>query len=302
MDPYDPDSDAFCHCSQRHIPTDDDFYDLWDNMVLGDLGEGFPLLFQLMKYINWLLFWLCIIYFIPTASIINNTINKLGDNVKNDEKLSMFSFGAMLKCVEPERIVDFPERSDFINNYCVVMFIAVAATMIMITCIRVYLTKDINTIDALSYTPSDFAVIGDCPAFSVDNDYSLEAITKEVEEYLAEYVPDASGVEYVNVAYDIEDIFELLSKERELLKLREQIEWFCKKHEWTEQDYDAKTSNYDLFKDFPMKPDSGGICSSEEPLVISELDAEIKDIQAQIEEQEKVAGGEGEEAGDDLKE
>ena len=42
---YDPNSDKFCHCSQHQIPTDDDLFPLNDNMILGDLGEGFPILF-----------------------------------------------------------------------------------------------------------------------------------------------------------------------------------------------------------------------------------------------------------------
>lgn len=78
-DAYDMNSDKFCHCSQRQIPTEDDFYPLWNNFVLGELGEGFPILFQLMKYINWLLFLLMFIFFIPAIAMISSALSKYGD-------------------------------------------------------------------------------------------------------------------------------------------------------------------------------------------------------------------------------
>ena len=42
---YSPDAENFCHCCQSQIPTDEDLFPLDDNMCLGDLGEGFPILF-----------------------------------------------------------------------------------------------------------------------------------------------------------------------------------------------------------------------------------------------------------------
>ena len=44
-DPYDVNSDRFCHCCQRQIPEEDMFYPLSDNYILGELGEGYPVLF-----------------------------------------------------------------------------------------------------------------------------------------------------------------------------------------------------------------------------------------------------------------
>ena len=38
-----------------------------------------------------------------------------------------------------------------------------------------------------------------------------------------------SEIEYVSVAYDIEDIFILLDKERELLKARELVNWYIER-------------------------------------------------------------------------
>ena len=87
-------------------------------MVLGDLGEGYPILFQLMKYVNYLLLGLTIGFYIPAIAFISESVKAYGSKVSNDEDLSLYSFGAMLKCLEPERYVDLAEREDFILAYC----------------------------------------------------------------------------------------------------------------------------------------------------------------------------------------
>jgi len=63
----------------------------------------------------------------------------------------------------------------------------------------------------MAWTPSDFALKGNCPDFSDECDYSNKAIEAEVKSYLKDtYNAD---VEYVNVSYDIENIYELYAKE-----------------------------------------------------------------------------------------
>ena len=42
---YSPDSEKFCHACHLYVPEEDDFYSLWDNLILGELGEGFPITF-----------------------------------------------------------------------------------------------------------------------------------------------------------------------------------------------------------------------------------------------------------------
>ena len=109
-DAYDMNSDKFCHCCQRQIPTDNDFYPLDDNFNLGELGEGFPVLFQLMKYLNLLLLFLFVVFFIPTIYLISSAVNKYGDKTVNEENLTLFSFGAFLKYMEPSNLHVFSER------------------------------------------------------------------------------------------------------------------------------------------------------------------------------------------------
>ena len=58
-------------------------------------------------------------------------------------------------------------------------------------------------------------------------------------------------IQYVNVAYDIEDIFDLLDQERELLKKRELIKWYLDKKGWSEDEYNDECGNFEDYEDFP---------------------------------------------------
>ena len=52
--------------------------------------------------------------------------------------------------------------------------------------IRKKLNNDVEIVDKLSFTPSDFCVIGYCPEFSEDCDYSIDGITEEIKSYFKE--------------------------------------------------------------------------------------------------------------------
>jgi len=207
-EPYDMKSDKFCHCCQHQIPTDEEFYPLDDNFILGELGEGFPILFQLMYYMNWLLFVLIIFFFIPAIALITMAVKKYGDKVTTEEPLSLYSFGAMLKFMDPDNLVVFGERQDYIIGYCVGLAFGICVTFIFIQVIRKKLNNDVDVVDKLSFTPSDFCVIGFCPEFSEECDYSIAGIKEEIVKLFKEKY-EIDDVEYVNVAYDIENIFEL---------------------------------------------------------------------------------------------
>jgi len=200
---------------------------------LGELGEGFPILFQLMKYINWLLFLLMFIFFIPTIGLIGSAVAKFGNKADKEEKLSLYSFGALLKYMDPNNLVVFKERQDYIIGYCVCLFFGVLITFIFIQVIRKKLNNDVEIVDKLSFTPSDFCVVGNCAEFSEDCDYSIEGITTEIKAFFNDKY-GVEDVEYVNVAYDIENIFDLHDQSRVLLKKRELVNWYCEKREWEE--------------------------------------------------------------------
>jgi len=62
------DKDSYCQCCFQPIPADEHFYSIFvTNVLLGDWGPGFPLFFEFMKKLNWLLVILTLVYFCPMA-------------------------------------------------------------------------------------------------------------------------------------------------------------------------------------------------------------------------------------------
>ena len=99
-----------------------------------------------------------------------------GTLVDNDEKLSLYSFGAMLKCTEPERLVAFAERREYISLYCWVLMMSIILSFYVIVYIRKLLNDDVKTVNYLSFTPSDYCIEGIVDEFSPECDYTTEGI------------------------------------------------------------------------------------------------------------------------------
>ena len=120
-----------------------------------------------------MLFAMFIFFFIPAIALISAAVNKYPDDkTSGEDKLALYSFGALLKYMDPDNLVQFEARQDYIIGYCVGLAIGVFVIFIFIQIIRKKLNHDVNTIDKLSFTPSDFGVIVDAPELSEDCDYS----------------------------------------------------------------------------------------------------------------------------------
>ena len=93
--------DTFCICCNLPYPTRKSYFPLCiSNMMLGDLGPGFPLLFQFIKYNAILLTILTIIYFLPAMGLIGAAFTKLGPLGGRDNSLSLMSIGVFLRSVD----------------------------------------------------------------------------------------------------------------------------------------------------------------------------------------------------------
>ena len=218
-----------------------------------------------MKYINCLLVLLMLVFFIPAIGLIAGALSKYGDKTKTEEPLSLYSFGALLKYMDPDNLVVFEERQDFIIGYCVCLAFGIVVTFTFVQVIRKKLNNDVEIVDKLAFTPSDFAVLGHCADFSDDCDYSIQGIQEEVQRFYKKKF-GIDEIEYVNVAYDIENIFDLHDQERVLLKKRELINWYCDKRKWTEDEYKNQCGRHDHYEDFPCE--SAGLfgCFAKTPL------------------------------------
>ena len=83
-DEEDPDKNAF-------------FPICCDNTELGSLGPGYPLLFDLMRRVAWLMFWLTIIYFIPCVLMILDATKDVNFKKGDLNPIGIFSSGAFVK-------------------------------------------------------------------------------------------------------------------------------------------------------------------------------------------------------------
>ena len=80
------------------IPKDEDkFPTNAKNTDLGNLGPGFPLYYEFMKYLCYLMLYLTITYFIPYAVIIFWAYREIQDEFHvEDSRIGLFSFGALI--------------------------------------------------------------------------------------------------------------------------------------------------------------------------------------------------------------
>ena len=94
-------TDTYCPCCQLPYPDEEHFFGLCSpNSTLGDLGPGFPLFFEFLKYNIYLLLFLSFAYFIPAIAFIGIAYKELGKPKANEHPLALMSIGAFLRGAE----------------------------------------------------------------------------------------------------------------------------------------------------------------------------------------------------------
>lgn len=67
---------------------------------MGEMGAGYPLFFEYLKYCAYLLGMLCIIYVLPSAAILQHEyltiLEKNGGYSEKEDPIALFSIGAIL--------------------------------------------------------------------------------------------------------------------------------------------------------------------------------------------------------------
>lgn len=130
-------------------------------------------------------------------------------------------------------------------------------------------------LDKDAFTPSDYCAMGYNMYFE---DYRPSTINKEIRESFAnKYGLKDSDIVYINPCYDIGDFYKLTAKLDQLHKEKAGVEAFLKDHGLT-----ADKINADELPDkYPHR--KTGICGSD-PLLISQLENEIKEVEAEQDE------------------
>ena len=218
-----------CASSDQYVPDDSEKYPMCDNMAMRSMGEGFPILFQLMKYLFWLMGLQTIFMAGPMLLCIMQSFSVYGDPMTLDEDSAyQWSFGALLKYMEPDdTFKHFAERRDLIVGYTGALFFGNIISFFIYRVLRRKLKNDIAKIDSMTSTPSDFCIMGQCEEFSRDCNYSQEQIEQEIKSYFYEKY-EINDIEYVNVSYNVQALYGLYEEERAILKKMDLIKWYCK--------------------------------------------------------------------------
>lgn len=103
-------------------------------------------------------------------------------------------------------------------------------------------------LDRLANTPSDFTLLGYCPNFSAKCNYTKVSIEEEVKEYLKSFY-GIEDIEYVNVVYDIHDVYEITEKLETNLKHKQLIGAFIENMQWSSDAF--RTADPSLYPDWP---------------------------------------------------
>ena len=65
------DKDSYCLCCHMPYPSDEHYFPICvDNLELGAMGSGYPLIFEFMKMVGYMLAVLTVIYSLPYAIMI----------------------------------------------------------------------------------------------------------------------------------------------------------------------------------------------------------------------------------------
>ena len=147
--------DTHCICCQKEIPTDDQFYPIYgsgSNTRLGELGEGFPILFQLMKYLTFLMLFFTVFLFIPVSFMIARMINandKMKEAIKKESPLTIFSLGSFLKYANPRdnNFIDVKDRKAMITGYMVLVMLSIVVMFFLLIYLRKKIFESADLVD-----------------------------------------------------------------------------------------------------------------------------------------------------------
>lgn len=68
------------------------------NYTLGDLGPGFPMFFEFIKYMGYLFLLLTLVFFLPTAALMAQAYQEISGKLQpTDNKLALFSLGVFVQ-------------------------------------------------------------------------------------------------------------------------------------------------------------------------------------------------------------
>ena len=210
--------DSYCMCCQMPFPTEENYYPLCaDNKELWETGEGFPMFFEFIKYLIYLMIFLSIVYFLPCAFLMYNAYQEIKELQPDDDIIAIFSLGAFIHHVQKEeyKYLDLAKRKNQIHVVAFLLAFAMTLSLIFLVWMRKKLKTFAAKLDLDAYTPSDFCLMGSSMDFE---SLKISDMKEEISKAFSEKYNIDDSVVYVNPAYRIGDIYDLLKKKDELGK------------------------------------------------------------------------------------
>ena len=125
------------------IPSKGDFYKLCvNNTELGSLGPGFPLFFEFIKYVSYLMLLLTIVFFVPAEVLISKSYKEYTGKLKNDDSIvSLWSFGAFIQYVGEKdyTFLNVEQREKYVYGISILIIISVVVALLYLVWMRKHL-------------------------------------------------------------------------------------------------------------------------------------------------------------------
>jgi hypothetical protein len=157
---------------------------------MGEMGAGYPLFFEYMKYCCYLLSLLTVIYVLPAASILAHeyqTILEKNQGLgKNEDPIALFSLGAVLnqriwERAEKDGLDEFKHKKGALFNLFLTSMFALFGALLFLIYMRAKLISKSLLLDQDAFTPSDYCMQGYEMEF---DDYTATGMEKKIREFL----------------------------------------------------------------------------------------------------------------------
>ncbi len=112
-----------------------------------------------MKYIIFYLFWITLIYFVPTAFNLKTSLDDFESLDTQDSAIALFSYGAFIHRSD-EDSMNLHKRQKAINLLAALYFTSVVFSLLYFTWMRRRLLIKITELDDKALTPSDYCLMG----------------------------------------------------------------------------------------------------------------------------------------------
>jgi hypothetical protein len=245
---------------------------------LGSLGPGFPLFFEFIKHVSYLMLLLSLVFFAPTEYMIFESYKEYKGKLKNDDSIiSLWSFGAFIHYVGEKdyAYLNIEQREKFVFVFAILLISSVVVALLYLIWMRKHLIDVGITVDTETFTPSDFCLMGEGMAF---DSYFQDDIENEIRAHFkSKYNID---IVYTNAAYDIKNFYEWTQRLNYLFKMKMLVEGYCESSKISIDKYNQYVEEGQVLEGFPIAP-SACPCKKT-PIVLEKINEEIESVTAEI--------------------